>query len=85
MGRNWTSWNDSIPWIPIPVIDPIAIANLKSEKKKSFNKTVVIFERDKCKIALAVDKFYNIIPEAEKDSEDFRKTLESFIVGFSLC
>lgn len=71
--------------IPIPVIDPIAIANIKSDKKNRSIKAVVIFEKDNCKIALAVDKFYNIIPEPEKDSEDFQEdSLESFIIGFSM-
>ncbi|MBK8398358.1 MAG: chemotaxis protein CheW [Leptospiraceae bacterium] len=71
--------------IPIPVIDPVLIANIKSDKKNRPIKSVVIFEKDNCKIALTVDKFYNILPEVEKDSEEFEEdSLESFIVGFSM-
>ncbi len=71
--------------IPIPVIDPVLIANIKSDKKERPIKSVVIFEKDNCKIALTVDKFYNILPELEKDTDEFEEdSLESFIVGFSM-
>ncbi|HNK56244.1 MAG TPA: chemotaxis protein CheW, partial [Leptospiraceae bacterium] len=43
------------------------------------------FEKENCKIALAVDKFHNIIPEPENESEDFQEdSFESFIIGFSM-
>jgi len=71
--------------IPIPVIDPVLIANIKSDKKEKPIKSVVIFEKDNCKIALTVDKFYNILPELEKDTDEFEEdSFESFIVGFSM-
>ncbi|HMV42345.1 MAG TPA: chemotaxis protein CheW [Leptospiraceae bacterium] len=71
--------------IPVPVLDPLAIANITSDRGNKPIKTVVIFEKENCKIALAVDKFHNIIPEPENESEDFQEdSFESFIIGFSM-